>query len=510
MDGILDVTFKSDGPLLNIKIEVDDGTLQSPAENEKAGVARFRLRKCPRYVRLHGNLKDGPELISDAAWVDDEASLGTSAPERRIAAKIMEAAEKGSLSADGMFEILQLLHQHLQQPIRKVSQKAPESQDNSNTFVPSYPIEEVFSERFGRPHSIPSDGFPGGFREADFFEAFMAYFTNSSAEDSQESESTEDSADGTDDQEVESKRANQELERRRATSRRTEEGARLRNKLMAALELVIKAMSSHEFVAGRPPERLSADIAATALLLRKGLADHILSEEDFASVTNRLWTMLFLGSNTDPGLVPKRLLELPAEAAAPFKSALASPKLTAALILWCFQNWHATSSSAAVFRFRAGLLAARLPWLVAGSAQEKVIAELRRLGRSIPLGMSFEALVVAWRSWVRAGSAFCEFEKAVASKTARDLAELVKVAEVEHGELLWQAGEFCVSEGHYRRDKGTKAAVRPLGSSEPKKIVGSWLVPVSALLSNPELLRMHEGARQLLLTMLRERSVTVR
>ena len=46
--------------------------------------------------------------------------------------------------------------------------------------------------------------------------------------------------------------------------------------------------------------------------------------------------------------------------------------------------------------------------------------------------------------------------------------------------------------------------VRGIGGSEPKKIVGNWLVPVSALLKDPKLLGMHEGARQLLLGMAAE------
>lgn len=144
--------------------------------------------------------------------------------------------------------------------------------------------------------------------------------------------------------------------------RRAEEGARLRNKLMGALEKVIKAMSTNEFVASRPPDRLGADIAATALLLRKGLVDRILSKEDFASVTDELWTVLFFGGKAKPGVIPKRLSDGDVDANVAFEVALASPRLTAALILWSFPDWSATTLAAAKFRFMAGLLAAKLPF----------------------------------------------------------------------------------------------------------------------------------------------------
>ncbi len=75
---------------------------------------------------------------------------------------------------------------------------------------------------------------------------------------------------------------------------------------------------------------------------------------------------------------------------------------------------------------------------------------------------------------------------------------------MKRGELLWQAGELCVAEKQYRRDPGTKALVRPLTGSTPKKIIGNWLVPVASLLQDPQLLKLHEGARTLLLGMIAE------
>jgi hypothetical protein len=198
-------------------------------------------------------------------------------------------------------------------------------------------------------------------------------------------------------------------------------------------------------------------------------------------------------------VIPKRLSDGDADATVAFEVALASPRLTAALILWSFPDWSATTLAAAKFRFMAGLLAAKLPWLIAGGTPEEVAAELRRLSRAMPTGASFESLLAAWRAWVQAGMAFSAFENAVKSTAPRDLADLVSVAEVERGELLWQVGEFCVAEARCRRDARSKATIRPLGGFESKKIVGNWLVPVTALLKDPKLLGMHEGARQLLL-----------
>jgi len=511
-NGVLEIAFKSDGEIARMFIEMDDGTRQQCSDLTDNGRARVRLVKCPKSVRLHCSLKSGEDVSSEPSWVDNEDSLGISVPERRIAAKLAEAAEAGSLSASGMFEILQLLHQHLQQPVKRPAHSRSQEDDKATRPGQTYNIEDVFSDGFGRPRSDPTVQLPGGFRESDFLRAFSAYFTVGGPEDPDEGHPhsdgqppTEDSqVDDHDPEEIGDDKAREELEQLQAKRRRSEEADRLRKKLLAALENVISAMGAEEFVASRPPERLGADIAATALLLRKGLSDEIITEEDFAEVTKRLWIVLFFGSKDELSVFQRHR-----EACSPaewetFEAAVSSPRLTAALTLWCFPDWGRDSTDAIRFKFSAMLLAGRLPWLVAGGTVEEIHGELRRLARAMPGSAGFETLVMAWTNWIQAGIAFQEFERAVATWSAKELAELVTVEKACRGELLWQAGQFCVSDADYRREPKAKAVVHPLAKSAPLKILGSWLVPVSALLSDDDLLEMERAPRQVLKNILTE------
>ena len=505
VDGVLEFAFKSNAPVQDLAVEIEDGTRKPCSDFPTKETARVLLNRCPRSIRLHCTLGNGLKVSSELAWVDDEASLGISVPERRIAVKLMEATEAGSLSASGMFEILQLLHQHLRQQTKRAPQSGAGGRDCAPTPARSYSVEDVFSENFGRPRADPVAALPGGFRESDFLSAFTAYFSlNNTEEPGNREGATEtaqrggNSVDDSETEETEDAKAKRDIELLQARYRRAEEGSQLRKKLMGALESVVTAMSADEFIAGRPPERLGADIAATALLLRKGLVDRIISEKDFASITDRLWSVLFFGTRGEPGVLQKHLDTFPIEASVLFESAIASPRLTAALTLWCFPDWGRGSAGAIKFRFATMVLAARLPWLIAGGTDEEVAGELRRLSRAMPIGTEFETLLAAWRNWAQAGVAFGEFEKVVKSWTPKDLASVVSDDEVKGGELLWQAGELCVAEANYRRDPKTKASVRPLASTPPKKIVGSWLVPVASLLKDPSLLNLHEGVRVLL------------
>ena len=505
-NGVLEITFKSDGEIARMVVEIDDGTHQQCSDLTDKGRARLRLGKCPKSVRLHCSLKSGEDVSSQPSWVDNEDSLGISVPEKRIADKLAEAAEAGSLSASGMFEILQLLHQHLQKPVRRPAHSRPQKDDKASRPGQTYNVEDVFSEGFGHPRSDPTAQLPGGFRESDFLSAFSAYFTVGGPEDPDEYHPQSDDQSPTEDSQsdchepegIGDDKAREELEQLHAKRRRSEEADRLRNKLLAALENVISAMGAEEFVASRPPEQLGADIAATALLLRKGLSDEVITEEDFAKVTKRLWVVLFFGSKDEPSVFQRHREACSLEEWAVFEVAVSSPRLTAALTLWCFPDWGRNSTDAIRFKFSAMLLAGRLTWLVAGGTVEQIHGELRRLARALPGSADFETLVVAWTNWIQAGIAFQEFERAVAAWSAKELAELVTVEKTCRGELLWQAGQFCVSDADYRRAPRTKAIVYPLTKSAPLKIIGSWLVPVSTLLSDADLLSLDERLTKVL------------
>ena len=510
-DRALEIAFKSDAEIALLVAEMDDGTQQQCSHFPQRAVAHFRLNKCPKSVRLHCTLENGEVMSSDPSWVDDEESLGISVPERRIAAKLAEAAEAGSLSASGMFEILQLLHQHLKLPVKQ-SAPSPAKRGGSGVKTgPRYNVEDVFSDGFGRPRIDPVSQLPAGFRETDFLKAFAAYFSvkdigKSDDEDQyfEESQTDKEAAEGQEPEEIGNEKVKEELEQRQARRRRSAEGARLRKKLLGALENVVAAMGADEFVSSRPPVRLGSDIAATALLLRKGLVDDIISEDDFADISGRLWDVLFFGSRGEPGVLQRHLASCSPEDSAAFEAAVASPRLTAALTLWCFPDWCRNNAKAIRFRFSATLLAARLPWLVGGGSVEEIHGELRRLTRAMPGGAEFEALVATWTNLIRAGIAFQEFERGVSAFCPKQLAKAVFPEQVNRGDLLWQAGEFCVSHANYRRDQTIRAIVHPLTGASQKKFVGSWLVPVSALLSCTSLLEIDSCPRQVLRNMLAE------
>lgn len=485
-NGILEIVYKSEGEAVKLFAEMDGGTKECSL-SEDSSVARLQLAKCPNHLKLHCVFKNGLEASSEPSWVDNEDHLSISVPERRIAAKLAEAAESGFLSPTGMFEILQLLHQHLQHPAKRSSiASARENESQRPRQGASYDLDDIFSEGFGRPKTNPNSSLPGGLRETDFFQAFSAYFDLGNSEHTEEKDhpkrdpQRDVDPDEEEAGEISDEKAKELLDERQKLLHRIKEAARLRKKLLAALESVATAMASDEFVLGRPPERLGADIAATALLIKKGLTDKIIPEEDFANITKRLWATLFFSPTS---VIKKRLASCSFEERYDFETAITTPRLTAALTLWCLPDWSCNSREAIQFRLSAMLLVSEFPWLVSGGTIEELHGEFRRLSRTLPESAKFEALVAVWANWIRGGAAFNEFERALKNWNSKELAESIRREEVTSGELLWQSGGFFLADANYRRDAKTNATIHSVIRPEEVKLFkGNRLVPVSDLL----------------------------
>ena len=180
-------------------------------------------------------------------------------------------------------------------------------------------------------------------------------------------------------------------------------------KIVARIE---DAMSRPEFVDKRPPERLAADLGFAALLLTKARNDGYLTADDFQGASGRLWKALFFGNDGRSGIIPVRIAGLSEEERLEFTRAMQSPRLWAAITLWCRSEWRDDEQSSSWFRFSAALLASHLPWLTQGGDPEKIAEDLDRIGQLLVPEAHMELFAI-WRSWLQCGSATAALEEAL-------------------------------------------------------------------------------------------------
>ena len=494
VDGIIRVHLEAGLELENITLVTNDGIERSIPKSEFQSAIQIVLPQCPKSIYLRYLLPDGSTSQSFPIWVSDEAILGKSAPERRLSSKLATSLEGGALSPLGMLEILYLLNDHARTPVNGPIRSQRQGGGDDNTIVESYNIDDVFSPDFGNSGGTEPGQYMPGFSETDFLRAFSSYFSLSPIAvdnehdlpslDSEELLETNVPSDGFSPEETEKARHEKKQARR-------EEAEKLRSRLLKAVHAVIDAFSSNDFLEGRPITRVVADIKATALLLRKGLEDGVFKDEDFALVTEELWRILFFGDKTQASVLQKLADREDEDTEI---QNIASPQLTAALIVWCAPNWGEQAAYAIKFRFSAMLLAAKFPWLLEGGEPLEVQTELKRLCRAMHLTVGYEVLNVAWVNWLRAGKAFSEFAERASAFNQKELANKVTRENVNANELLWQAGEFCVSEKTSPRNSRTKVVVKPLNGGLDKKFMGDWLAPVAELVQSSEKLNMHPSS----------------
>jgi hypothetical protein len=243
--------------------------------------------------------------------------------------------------------------------------------------------------------------------------------------------------------------------------------ARVTAQLRRALQGIETALLDPAFISARRPELLGADIALTAVLLVKGFVDGYLEIDTYRATTRKLWVELFFGTAGDgTGSIARRLHELETDERARFIAALASPKLSAALVLWSLPEWQADDPEALWFRVSAGRLQHRHPWLFASVPPDEVRAEL--LNQAALLAPDDRlAVIAAWVSLVRCGEALRLLFNTFTPIAHLNLVREVTATEVSAHDLLWQANGLAFPVRPYRRESRVHAEVLSHHRSSP-------------------------------------------
>lgn len=498
VDATITVSYKLEKALKALWLQSEMVEVPISIDLSLSNQVRLPLRQAPELIRLKAVLLDNTEIVSAPCWVDNEQALGTTPFEQRLRAKLSDLTKQPRWSTSDYVEILELFDQHLRHANHRP--RAAARKDQAKPDGARYTLDDVFSETFGTPPPVSIPGVKGQFDNTDFFRLFASFFsTDTGTADSAPPDRAE--SDNGEDLDPETEAAKLRKKSGSAQNEQPTGGERLAPKLRKTLEQIEKALVVPEFLDQRPPDRIAGDVGSLALVLTKSLVDGVLPRDEFRHFTRRLWAILFFGTQGKAGVIPRRLNSITSEQErTSFIQAQMSPRLTAALALWCFPEWQTHDSEAAWFRLSAGLLAVEYPWLSQGGTPGEVSTELSRISRSLLRDMDQDILVSAWRQWVRASIALHATEEAFGKFGQKELADLVRCQVVEKGELLWQSGCFCTAERQYARDHKTHADVRPLGSLEVRRFLGNWLAPVSDLLRNLEL-KIPEPVRREMLSL---------
>jgi len=367
-----------------------------------------------------------------------------------------------------------------------------------------YSQDDIFSEGYGltKPEQISSD-IKGGNSVYSLQQLLYRWLGYSDVDADEEDEGekgddldmTGDDGDTDEDIQRDQSEADRYFEKRKQEDRKLstktkKEKERNKTKVKKLIDAIPAAMSDPEFLEKRPPSKLAEDIKISVILLRSGLMEGWITEDEFFDFSYRVWIPLFFTSQKDSN---KGWIEYRSSIGeeADLRKALESPSITAALIAWIATASHARASMEYNRFYLACIIsAARMPWLWQDGSKEaiaKELASLLRIGKQ-----SKDAFDSTWEeaekyrlSVIRRGEALRLAEKSLLQLNPGDVKDKIKQCEVKAGELLWQGKDkgFCVSKEQFMRSDNKKIIVQSLHKVEDCLFMSPYAIPLQALLS---------------------------
>ena len=517
MEGrVLRVAFESDGKTSPSHAEID-GRMIRTVDVEGEWV-RCELRGSAGMVVLVGRSGDW-EIRSQPHWIDDEQALRTSARGRSLAEVIQTRVRGAGWGIGAWSDVLSELSKHLQY-MPKRSAVGPMGGGRCGDQVGNgveFEWEDVFSDGYGLPTKasiiqrlgVGLEEQIGGLRSM-----LLRWYGIARPDEEGERSDGDDESDGPEGGPVDDGGDGvdrvSKVPKATPAGLRTAASEREKKRARGLARRIAVRLAEADYLRERAPEVLAADLRIAAVLLRVGLAEGWLTEEEFVDGTMEIWLPLFFSAEggESRGWLEQRHLTAPD--GNEFAKAMGSAELAAALGCWAVAiPLKGSSAKRVLFGLAAVQGIARLPWLWQAGGRERIGAEMMEMvryawGRE---GVDWRGIRQRWLRLVRRGYALERLERAVAGVEIGELRGRIRQAKVVGGELLWQKGAgFCVAEEDCERVDGRKASVLVLQQGRRKIYVGPFLMPLAGLLDKGVLDRsvMPAPARRELRAMIRE------
>jgi hypothetical protein len=478
--GLLRLVFSCAAPLSDWKLNDSILPIREVAMNANGGTIEFAASREVRAITLWGRTSDGAFISSPEMWVDDEDTLGVSNPARRMQRKLRDAASGTFWGATDYSEIFEIYSDNLMDdgPYTGFVGQERKSKDKSC----EYKLDDIFGDDFASALAKASDQSATGYDDDDFLQTLLSLFGWSGEENTSDSVGAEvlNGEENTDDELRDSELPETPAVATDKTNIKVIE--RHRKKLLKTIDLIRTILADDEFISARPPSRLSADLGALGLLLRKAHSDGVLNDEDFSRATEGLWQAVFSGEGNANGSLLRYWDKLSGDKREAFQHGMEDPRLVASLTVWFYPNL-ADAAHRRWFNLSIALICSKLPWLLGGPSLEAIVRDLARVSHRLLPNVKISAPMDVWLQWVRDGVALTHIAELFQDVSQRDLAQNRAGGTVAAGDVLWQGG-LCVALTSAGLHKGDYGLVRFLASGREMKIRGDYLYPVMDLLAD--------------------------
>lgn len=215
---------------------------------------------------------------------------------------------------------------------------------------------------------------------------------------------------------------------------------------------MVAAFTNEEIVTNRPLALLLDDLKVASIILRMGLSNEWVSQEEYFDTSYTLWTEFFFSCSLDEnrGYIDLKLDQEDIEI-----EELYSAELSASMLTWLFAIEPSNDIHYIRLLMSAILVQAKYKWIFFGADYEQINIEINKaLVAFSPkdLNKILNEHADLWKLILNMGNAFAEVINEISHHKISDYKDRLPMKEIEKGELLWQSkGNFYIVSVRYKR-----------------------------------------------------------
>jgi hypothetical protein len=425
-------------------------------------------------------------ICSDEIWVDDERELSTSAKTRSLSDFIQGSSEL-SWNHNAFGDLLKVFNEHLAHTPKRDDVHAlgdTKTHDKVRTvFNPS----DVFVDNynFTSLHSNSSNRY--AFDIHAILRQYLGLYNQHIDDDKKEELTQEELQEQLDKDSVDI-----DAKTTADDNPKTMIDEQGRKKIKKLIETLVAAFTNEEIVTNRPLVLLLDDLKVASIILRMGLSNDWVTQEEYFDTSYTLWTEFFFSCALDEN---RGYIDLKLDQEDVDIEELYSAELSASMLTWLFAIERSNNIQYIRLLMSAILVQAKYNWVFFGADYEQINVEINKaLVAFSPedLNKTLSEHADLWKLILNTGNAFAEVINEISHHKISDYKDRLPMKEIEKGELLWQGNEnFYIVNSHYKRQVNRqnkfRADVVPLNRLKKEtSFLVNFTIPIHDLLDLEE------------------------
>lgn len=391
------------------------------------------------------NKKTDEELCSDEIWIDDERELSTSAKTRSLSDFIQSSSEL-SWNHNAFGDLLKVFNEHLAHTPKRDDSHALGNIKTHDKIRTVFNPSDVFVDNynFTSLHSNSSNKY--SFDINAILRQYLGLYNQHTDEDKEEltQEELQEQLD------KDSVDINSKTTTKNSTKTIIDEQGR--HKIKKLIETLVSAFTNEEIITNRPLLLLLDDLKVASIILRMGLSNGWVTQEEYFDTSYTLWTEFFFSCSLDEN---RGYIDLKLDQEDIDVEELYSEELSASMLTWL--NAIEPSNDIQYIRLLMSsiLVQAKYNWVFFGSDYEQINIEINKALVAFnphDLNKTLSEHRNLWSLIKNTGKAFAELINKIGNNKVSNYKDRLPMKEIKKGELLWgKNGKFYIVSSNYQR-----------------------------------------------------------